>query len=285
MDISFIPMFGVIPLLGLLGAAGIMAGGSIGAAILGGGSKPKIPEFKPVDIAGAAKKATQTSLAQFDESAKLASKTNQFNVGETQKMWDYFAPQAKEIQGLQTDLIKSELSGVLGDQEMQYLRDYSAASGLSKGFGALGTSAAAQNNFARNLGLSSLQLKQSGFGHAQQWMALAQSRMPQQFDISRSFLSPQQVLAAEVSNNTGQYQRDLMAAGVAAAPDPGAAAIGAGLGGFGNMLGSAVAINAMNPQAFGAGGLFGSNQTFVQKLGANAGPGTPLTPSVVPPKV
>jgi hypothetical protein len=131
-----------------------------------------------------------------------------------------------------------------------------------------------RNLEARDLGLTSLQLTQQGLNAAERWLAGTKAlAVPGQFDVSAMFLSPAQRVSATVANNTGQFNRDLMAANVAAAPDPTMRAIG---GLFSQVGGS----------LFGAGltGAFGSPAPL-PAVGASSGsnsifgPLMPILPS------
>lgn len=253
----------------IAGAASGLLGG-----LLGGGKKPQIPAFKPVDIDAEQKAAIAGNTKNFSDSAELTTRTNAYNQSELKRMLRAAIPGYDAMVGKQGEVISSMLAGELPkDVTSQIQRNAAERSGA----GGYGGSGMGRNLEARDLGLTSLQLTQQGLSAAERWLAGTKAlAVPGQFDVSAMFLSPAQRVNATVANNTGQFNRDLMAANVAAAPDPTMRAIG----GLFSTVGGSLLYGGMT-QMFGGsntgqglppvGASSGSNSIF--------GPLMPILPS------
>jgi hypothetical protein len=205
------------PLIG--GAASALLGG-----LLGSGKKPQIPAFKSIDVDAEQKAAIAGNTKNFSESAELTTRTNAYNQDELRRMLRVAIPNYDAIVGKQGELVQSFLSGELPKDVVGQIQRNSAERAGASGYGGSGMG---RNLEARDLGLTSLQLTQQGLNAAERWLAGTKAlAVPGQFDVSAMFLSPAQRVSATVANNTGQFNRDLMAANVAAAPDPTRSAIG-----------------------------------------------------------
>lgn len=213
----------------IAGAASGLIGG-----LLGGGKKPQIPAFTPIDIDAEQKAAIAGNAKSFSESAELTTRTNTYNQSELQRMLRVAIPGYDAIVGQQGKLVSSMLSGKLPEEVVSQVQRNAAE---RAGVGGYGGSGMGRNLEARDLGLTSLQLTQQGLSAAERWLAGTKAlAVPGQFDVSAMFLSPAQRVSATVANNTGQFNRDLMAANVAAAPDPTMRAIGGLLSQVGGSL-------------------------------------------------
>ena len=234
----------------IAGAASGLLGG-----LLGGGKKPKVPEFRSVDIDAEQKAAIAGNAKNFSDSAELTTRTNTYNQSELQRMLRAAIPGYDAMVGKQGEVIGSMLGGQLPQDVVGQIQRNSAERAGAGGYGGSGMG---RNLEARDLGLTSLQLTQQGLSAAERWLAGTKAlAVPGQFDVSAMFLSPAQRVSATVANNTGQFNRDLMAANVAAAPDPTMRAIGglfSQIGGslFGAGLANSFASPPMATQAVGA---------------------------------
>ena len=59
----------------ILGGAAIIGGTSLLGGLLSKGSKPKIPELKPIDFAAEQRQAIQQNIASLEPATELAQKT------------------------------------------------------------------------------------------------------------------------------------------------------------------------------------------------------------------
>lgn len=211
----------MLPALALL--AGSAASGLIGG-LLSKGGKPVIPAFTPVDPDVEQQKAIQGNINNFDKSRELTSITNTFNQGELRRMLRTAIPNYDALVGKQGEVIGTMLSGQLPADVVSQIQRNSAE---KSGAGGYGGSGMGRNLEARDLGLNSLQLTQQGLSAAERWLANTKAlSVPGQFDVASMFLTPAQRIQSQSANNAGQFNRDVMAANVAAAPDPTRSAIG-----------------------------------------------------------
>lgn len=170
------------------------------------GKKPKIPGFPTLEDAQS--KAIQANIKTLPEAQALTSSTNTFNQNELNKLLDLALPGGREqITGTISSLLKGEVPKDVAD----FVSRSAAQRAVGGGFAG---SQAASNLTTRDLGITSLQATQAGFDSAQQWLAGA---LAPRFDVTNMFISPTQRYAAGVDT----WNRDLMAAKVEAAPNPG----------------------------------------------------------------
>lgn len=232
----------------------MLIGGAVSGllgGIMGKGKKPNIPDFPTIDPDAEQRKAIAGNERNFAASAELATKTNAFNQGELQRMLRVAIPNYDELLGKGGKGISSMMSGELPQDVVSQIQRNSAERAGAGGFGSTGMG---RNLEARDLGLTSLQLTQTGLSSAERWMSgLKSLSVPGQFDVASMFLSPAQRIGVQSANNAGRFQRDSMAAQVAAAPDPTMAAIGgmfSQIGGamFGAGLTSAFSSPATTPR-------------------------------------
>lgn len=211
----------MLPAIGL--AIGGAASGLIGG-LLGGGKKPQIPAFRPVDIDKEQLAATEGNIRNLDKTQELVTKTNSFNQEELRRMLRVAIPNYDALVGKGGDVVASYLAGEIPSDVVGQIRRNAAERSGAGGYQGSGMS---RNLEARDLGLTSLQLTQTGLGAAERWLQGVKAlSVPGQFDVSAMFLSPAQRVNATVANNTGQFNRDLMAANITAAPDPTMSRIG-----------------------------------------------------------
>ena len=234
----------------------VAAGSAIAGGVMSAGSKPKVPDFKPLDIGAAQTQSLDTNLQNFSKASQLTSKTNAFNTDQIKQMLEQANPGSAGIIAQQRGVIQSELQGQIPQGAVDFLSRQAASRAVGAGVGGSGAGA---NFTLESLGLNSLGQIQQGFNHAQQWLAAGQQRIGSPMDVQSMFISPNTALQAQAQNNAGQFQQQWMANQIAAAPDPTMAAIGRGLSSFGSSAGGMLAGGAFGGDAAaGAGGF--SNQ-------------------------
>lgn len=205
------------PLIG--GAVAGLAGG-----LLSGGSKPDVPIFQRVDPDAEQSAAIEGNLKNFEKASQLSTQTNVYNQQELRRMLRVAIPGYDDIVKKGSGLIQSYLAGEIPADVTQQIQRNAAERAGASGYGGSGM---ARNLEARDLGLTSLQLTQQGLDSASRWLAgIKNAAVPQAMSVSSMFLTPAQRINVGQANNAGQFNRDLMAAQVAAAPDPTAAAVG-----------------------------------------------------------
>lgn len=186
--------------------------------LLAAGRKPRIPEFP--NLQEEQTNAIRGNISAFGDASALTSQTNQFNQDELNRMLRASIPGYDDMVTTGSRNIQSQLRGEIPQDVAMQINRKSAAQALSGGYGGSGM---ARNLEARDLGLTSYGLTQQGLSSAMQWMASArQTRMAPQMDVSSMFVTPS--LAGEWAQQG--FQRNLLAAGVNAMPDPRRAAIG-----------------------------------------------------------
>lgn len=168
------------------------------------GSKPVIPEA--VDYAKVLSDAASSNIQLLPKLAKLS----ELSTAEYMKRLEQALPGFADMLKTGTSAIQSQLHGEIPDDVARQVAQRSAERSRMGGYGDSGF---AGNLTARDLGLTSLDITNQALGSANRWMASAKDRT---FDFSRMFLSPEMAVAGAES----KFQRDLLAAGVEAAPDP-----------------------------------------------------------------
>lgn len=215
-----------------MAVAGALIGGAIGAF----GRKPKIPELPGIDPTQVQAATIAANKDQLPQLQQLGSTINEFNtaqqLGMLSKALEFVAPgQLAKAQGI----VNSQLGGEIPADVAAQVQRRSAAQALLGGYG--GGSGIGRNLTARDLGLTSLQIQQQGLANFNSLTSLAPRT--QAFDITSMFFTPQQRLQSAFSERESQFQRNLLAEQVAAAPDPATAALGREIDRFFNTAASA----------------------------------------------
>jgi hypothetical protein len=200
-----------------------VAGALISNAIGAFGRKPTIPKLPEISPDNIQQQAIAGNLNSLPSLQALGSQVNDFNqeqqLKSIQKALEFALPGGL---GKAQGIVNSQLAGEIPADVQAQIQRSSAARAISGGYG--GGSGLGRNLTLRDLGLTSLQQQQQGFNN---FGALA-GLMPkaQQFDVTSMFFSPQQRLESAFKERSDQFQRNLLAEQVAAAPDPGTAALG-----------------------------------------------------------
>lgn len=200
-----------------------VAGALISEALGAFGRKPEIPKLPAIDPAQVQAATIAGNKGALPELEAIGAQVNSFNLaqqlGMLGKALDFLAPgQLQQVQANNASLLRGE---VPKDVQAQLQRQ-AVAGAYGRGYG--GGSGIAQNDYLRSLGLTSLQLQQQGQAGFGQLASMA----PQTplFNPSSMFFTPQQRLEAAFSERQAQFQRNLLAEQIAAAPDPATAALG-----------------------------------------------------------
>lgn len=174
------------------------------------GRKPNVPKLKTA--ADAQKEALAANQANFADIAKLATQTNTLNQEQLNRLIDMtLGPGVREQ--FQKNLVSQARGEIPDDVRNAIYRGNAERSASGNAFGGGGFS---RNVNARDLGLTSLQITNNALSSAEQWLNAAKAPT---FDAMGMFgISTAQQYAA----NTDQFNRDLLAEKIAAAPDPAA---------------------------------------------------------------
>jgi len=225
-------------------------GGLAGWALGAYGKKPKVPNLKEISPDATQKATVAGNTTNFADIAKLATQVNTFNQDQLDALIDRVLPGARtQIQ----ETLGSQLRGEIPKDVQNAIYRSTAERGVSGGFGGSGFG---RNVTARDLGLTSLEITNKALTSAESWLAKASAP---QFDVTSMFFTPQQRLAFEQQQQSVQFQRDVMQAGVDAAPDPAMAAIAQGIDSdIARVQNAALSIGGMYA---GGGGLGGGSST------------------------
>lgn len=219
--------------MGPLALLGIGAGTSLLGGLFGSGKKVKVPQYQRTDVTAEQAKAIEGNLAVLPEAEKLAEKTNLFNQSQLMSSLRAAVPGIDAIQAQASENLASQLKGEIPQDVQEQIQRSGATKALYGGFGG---SSAGRNLVARDLGLTSLAIADKALDSTSRWIATAKNTMvAPQLDVTSMFVSPSQRIAVTQSDNQAQFNRDMAAAGAAAAPNPTMAALGGVLsqaGGF-----------------------------------------------------
>lgn len=202
-----------------MAVAGSLIGGAIGAF----GRKPEIPQLPGIDpsrIQAETISANRDSLPGLETIANQVNSFNtQQNLGMLSKALEFLAPgQLKQVQ----DLNASRLRGEVPADVAAAVQRRSSAQAILGGYG--GGSGIGRNLSARDFGRTSMEIQDSGIAGVGFLAGLAPETPL--FDMSSMFFTPQQRLQSAFEERSQQFQRNLLAEQVAAAPDPATAALG-----------------------------------------------------------
>jgi len=218
---------GMIP--ALLGAAGMLGGG-----LLGAGKKAKVPQFKKVDVEAEQQAAIKGNIASLTSANELAQKTTSAEQSLLENQLRRAIPGYDQMLGQMSSNIGSALKGELNPDVMANLQRSSAGKNLMSGAGAASGFGTART--ARDFGLTSMQMQNQGFAQAQSFMQQQRTMgMAQPFSASSMFISPSQRLNISMQENQTQFNRDMAAAQVASQANPMMAAFGGTLSNIGGM--------------------------------------------------
>lgn len=169
------------------------------------GRRPNVPEgIDYTDELQDALKTNQDLLPGLSAFAKLSTE-------EMANVLEVAFPGYKNIRSNAGESIASMIRGEVPTDVQNQLERQAAQRGVTLGYG--GGSGFGQNQYLRNFGLTSLQLNQQGLDTATRWIQQAQNLT---FDFSKMLLNKDDAMRRSEFN----WQRDWLAAQVAASPDP-----------------------------------------------------------------
>lgn len=222
----------------ILGGAAIIGGTSLLGGLLSKGSKPKIPELKPIDFAAEQRQAIQQNIASLEPATELAQKTTAAEQSQLEAQLRRAIPGYDQLVSQAGQNIAASLRGEISPEVSAQVQRSTAGRALSGGFGA--GSGFGRALTARDLGITSMQLQNQGLAQAQNFIQQQRAfGMTQPFSVSSMFITPAQRVGVMQQQQQAQYNRNLQAAQVAAMPDPTMAAIGSAISSAGGFAGGA----------------------------------------------
>jgi hypothetical protein len=183
---------------------GVAAVGSVASAALQ--KKPGMPGFKAVDTAAEQRDAIKQNMANFQSSQELAQKTNNADQAQLDKLLRQAIPNYDQIIGQSSKNIQSDLAGELSPDVTGAIQRSAAGKSLAGGFGGSGVQ---RSLVARDLGITSTQLKQQGLNNAMNFIQNQRgTAVINPMSVSSMFLTPAQRIQTQMQNSQGQYQAD-----------------------------------------------------------------------------
>lgn len=167
------------------------------------GGKPIVP-----DVNASAGEAISGNLSNLPSSLNLAGQVNTFNQGQLMNQLNTAIPNYSGLISDESSLIGNEMKGILPPDVLNLIAQQGAERGV-----AMGSPGSPNANAAwlRSLGLTSLDLQQTGLGNLSRM--ISQAPKAPLFNIESQFITPSDIQSAEWMRNE-----------IAAAPDPKAAA-------------------------------------------------------------
>jgi len=267
----------------ILGGAAIIGGTSLLGGLLSKGSKPKIPELKPIDFAAEQRQAIQQNIASLEPATELAQKTTAAEQSQLEAQLRRAIPGYDQLIQQASSNIGSALRGELSPEATRNLQRFSAGQALTRGYG--GGSGMGLFGAVQNYAKASEARQQLGLAQAQSFIQQQRAfGMAQPFSVSSMFITPSQRINALSQQNQQQYNRDLQAAQVAAMPDPTMAAIGSAISSAGGFAGGAYTQRGMMQQmpslyATTPGGSPSVNSTTIDYSTGETGYPNPMSPA------
>lgn len=200
------------------------------------GSKPKVPEWKPLNIDKEQKDTVTGNLEALGEAETLGSRVNTFNQQELERLYGMALPSYDKIKESVSKSLGDLSAGKIPDDVASEVLRRAAGRSYAGGFGGTGLS---RNLQARDLGLTSLDLMDRGLGATQRWLSTATAP---RFDVTSMFLTPSQRIPIAAEERNLQWQYEYLKNQIKAMPDPQARgahdAVVTLLQGAGNMWGA-----------------------------------------------
>lgn len=192
-------------------------------------SKPVLPELDKIDIGTEQQKAITNNLAAQPAAQKLAAGENTFNFDQLTAMLEKAIPFYQQLKQQGSANILSLLKGQIPDDVAAQIQNRVAAKGIEQGYGGSGFAGNTQRGtlLARDLGITSLALIDKGISATESWFAsAANNAIPRLADASSMFISPQQQLAADVTERNTQWNFNWFKNQFAVQPEPWERAVG-----------------------------------------------------------
>lgn len=187
-------------------AVGLAAG--VAGSLLSKG--PKLPKFKKTDQTAEQGKAISSNLQHFDKAKELADRSSEADQDRLESIISRTLPGYKDLIASGGNAIKDMIGGRVPIQDQNQILRRSAEKGSALG---LSGSAAGRNLSARDLGLTSLQLTQSGLQQLNPFLSTVRSTSTvNPMATSSSFISPEQRIQNEMQQNQFAFNADTQAA-------------------------------------------------------------------------
>lgn len=215
----------------------------IGAAmgVIGGLMKKgaKVPKYKKVDQAKEQEASISSNLASFDKSKQLAAQTSAADQDILMANLEKAMPGYGKLIGGAGSAIGSMIRGELPMADQGMIMRRAAEGGMA---GGMGGSQAGRNLVARDLGLSQMQMTQSGLGALNPFLSTVRSTaVANPMSVGASYVNPAQWTQNAIGENRYAHKNAIAMAKAKAANS------------FGNKLGGALqGVGGMM-----AGGMFG----------------------------
>jgi hypothetical protein len=171
-------------------------------------TKVKVPRFTPI-TGGQAVEGTLSDLETYLPRASEATRRiNAENQGQLDQQFASKIPGLSEIEATIARNIQAQLSGELPPDVASQVARRSNARAVEGGYGG---SEFGENLVARDLGLTSLQLSQTGFTNALNWISnVRANRTAPILSPTTMFLSPEQRLQLMVGERDREMNRDYL---------------------------------------------------------------------------
>lgn len=195
-----------------LSISGIMQGLSGMSAKDVYGEKPIIPEYPTAS--GITADTSKAILDNFGPASDATAKINEANQEQLTTLLRKTIPGYDQIISKSSQNIQDNLAGKLPGDVQSSIERSDAAKAVGGGFSGSGVASALT---LRDLGLTSLNRMDKGLSQAESWLAASRNlSTAAPLNVTSMFLNPGQ--NAELAQ--GQFQRNLFANQVAAAPNP-----------------------------------------------------------------
>lgn len=201
-----------------------IGGALVGRALKAYGDKVVIPPLPKLDIGEIQQETTAGNIAALPGAEQLGAGVDQYNFDQLRKALEFWSP------GSLAQVNKNIGEQLRGEFDATGAIRSATAAGYGKGFGpSFGSRYGIGTNLTlKTLGLESMATQQRGLSNL---LALKQAGPPA-FDISSQFASFGQAAAFKFQDREARFNRDLLAAQVAAMPNPADVALAEGFDNF-----------------------------------------------------
>jgi len=175
------------------------------------GKKVEVPDWQAIDPTQNQKDTVTGNLQTLPGAEKLATAVNTFNLKELERMFGLSQDTLKKIGANIGDMAK----GIVPKDVQDQIAGSAAARALAGGYSGTGMHG---NLVARDLGLTSLDLKTKGMDSATRWMAASSANS---FNVTSMFLSPEQRYGQADNERNLKFKHAYLKAQIEAMPDPG----------------------------------------------------------------
>lgn len=183
--------------------------------LLGTGSIPKLPAWKPLDLGTEAATANKTNQANQAGAAATATASSKFILDLMQEA----DPNFNAIRGQESQNILDASRGVLPKDVQDLISNKANAQALGQGVGASGGYKG--DLTLRDLGLTSLDRMDKSLGMAESWMAQSERLMsPAIHQYDSMFITPEQQAQFDVNERNSKFAHDYLGEQLSAMPPP-----------------------------------------------------------------